>query len=308
MAQENPYLNQLEQRINLLIAENNIKAAYELCKQVLLKVPNEKRFISLKKDIESKIEKENKKLIETKIKESEPLIETGKYVEVLISLKPFMESYQTPKLIKFYEKVAELYGKQKKQEEEAKIKELKKKFAYLLKNNHDEKILQEIIILEKNNSGNLELQKFIREYKTKIIDKRIKEKTELIHSDKYIAITNLLNELKKIDNNSEIIFKLEKDLKDRMNFKQIQGKNDFISNGKNYIETLINLKKYDKAIKVAEELLEIDKNNKSILKMLKKADKKLFRETRDTSVAAIETNKDTLKNEYKNNKDKFIKI
>jgi hypothetical protein len=211
-------------------------------------------------------------------------------------------------LVNFYRDIYSLYAKQIEVNQKDKLAELEMKSDNLINTEQEEGLLQELYKLEKNNIGNYKIQELVKKIKTKIIKRKIKEKSDLIYSDKYNAIANFIESLKRIDDHSDDVAKMEKEVRGRVEGKQQENKNEFIFNGKNYLQTLMHLKKFDKAVKVAQELLEVDENDKFVKSVLKKAESKMFSQTRDSSIVSIEESKEYLKREYSKEKDKFVKI
>ena len=74
------------------------------------------------------------------------------------------------------------------------------------------------------------------------------------------------------------------------------------------IQELINTENYDKAIKEAEGILKIDPENRSMRKLLKKAQDQSFKQNKELSINEIEKNTQKLEEDYKKDKDKFIKL
>jgi len=308
MADNNQYLAEIQNRIEAMLSANKDKDAYDLCLQVLKKLPDNKDFNKLRDVIEEKIEKGNKILIDKKIAELKPLVSEKRYEEILRELNPFVKTYQTSKLVNFYRDIYSLYAKQIEVNQKDKLAELEMKSDNLINTEQEEGLLQELYKLEKNNIGNYKIQELVKKIKTKIIKRKIKEKSDLIYSDKYNAIANFIESLKRIDDHSDDVAKMEKEVRGRVEGKQQENKNEFIFNGKNYLQTLMHLKKFDKAVKVAQELLEVDENDKFVKSVLKKAESKMFSQTRDSSIVSIEESKEYLKREYSKEKDKFVKI
>jgi len=303
-----PFLEQLEQNLNGLIAEKKFKSAYEKCINILKENPEDKRFIKLKKRIEEEVEDSNKKIIKEKLEEIAPLWKDNKYVEILKELQELLKlSPKNTKLLDLYKKAQTAYIKEVKLLQDKFDKEQNKKLGKLLESD-ESKLLDELFYLEKNNPGNSHILELTKKFRTKLIENKIKEKSDLIYSDKYDSIQNFINQLRKIDKQSEIVDKLEHSTKKRELGTQFEEKTEFVYKGEQHLNNLMRLKKYDKAIKVAEELLSVDQNNKKVSKTLKKAEQKFFAQTKNETIESINKEKDKLKSEYEKDKKSFTKI
>ena len=81
------YFEQLEQNINGLIANEKYREAYNLCKEILSKFPDEKKFLKIKIKIEEAAADKNNRIIEAKLEAMDPLWDQKKYVDILRGLK-----------------------------------------------------------------------------------------------------------------------------------------------------------------------------------------------------------------------------
>lgn len=305
---ENAYFDQAEQNIKLLIAEKKYKEAYISCKKFLEKFPDESRFIKLKEKIEHDVDEENQTVIEKKLNDIKPLWKQEKYVEILQKLRELLKI--SPTNVKIQELIAqaqESYKKEINKLTEDFEKKESEKFEELMEKD-EKRLIDEMFLLEKSNPGNHSVLALTKKYRGKLIDKKIHEKEYLIYSDKFDDIANLISQLKKIDDKNAQINHLEKLIKTRKLGGQVEDKNEFIFKAEQYLVTLMKLKKYDKALQVAGEILEIDKSNKNILKIFKKAEDGFYKQTRGTVADIIIQNQPQLREEYSKNKDKFIKI
>jgi hypothetical protein len=102
--------------------------------------------------------------------------------------------------------------------------------------------------------------------------------------------------------------KLEKTIKQRKLENQIEQKKEFVYKGENYLSTLIRLKKFSEAMRVAQEVLSIDQNDPEAKKLLEEAKNGYHEQTKNQSVSMIERDIPKLKAEYENNKSKFVRI
>lgn len=304
----NPYFDQLEQNIRLLLSEEKFREAYKICIEAISKYPEEKKFLKLKETIEKAVEEKNEKLINKKIGEISHFWKEEKYGEILKELRPLLQIGPNNKHLKSL-----IVDAQDKYEKQIKVLQINfqktqtEKFEKLLKEDENQ-LVQELLLLERSNPQNKLVQNITTEFRDKLIKKKIKEKEDLIYSDKFADIKNFIDQLKKIDDANKEILELEKFIKERQLGTQVEDQNEFLYKSEEHLFTLMRLKKYDKAVKVAEEILELDKNNKKVFKMLKEAESYLFSQTRDESINAIQKNLPELKTQYAKEPDKFIKI
>lgn len=302
------YFEQLELKINHLVNEEKYKEAYLLCANFLEKFPDEERFVNLQKKIEKKVEEKNAEIVEKKIKELKSKYKEGKYVEILQEIKKlFIIAPENKKLTEFQQTVQYAYRKQIDALQKNFNKQQNERLTKLFNENPD-KLLDEIFQLEFNNQGNNDIKKLADIFKKKVIERKIKEKKDLLNSDKFDAIENFIKELKKIDANNPEIHEIENTIKKRKHNSQIDTTTEFVYKGENYLDTLMKLGKYDKAIQTAEEVLKIDSGNKIIKKFLKKAKSKFFTQTKNETIKEIHENLPQLNKDYQKDKNKFISI
>lgn len=305
---ENPFIQQARRNINLLLTSKKYKEAYNLCNAILSRYPEEKDFIKLIKIIKKESEKTNEEMIEEKLQELDPLWDQEKYSEVLSGLKYLLKyAPNSKKLQKLYTKAQALYAKQVTDLKKQFTKDQTVKLTRLLEEDPN-RLIQELYILERTNPGNQEVISLTKNFREKLVHKKIQEKTDLIYSDKYEVIENFIANLKKIDEKNAEIMKLEKLVKQRKVDGVMAEKKEFIYKGENYLSTLIRLKKYAEATKVAEELLSIDKDDSEVVKALEEAKNGYFKQTQQSSINMIEKDASKLKEEYRLNRKKFVKI
>lgn len=303
-----PYLEQLEQKINRLIAEGDLEKAYVLCKDFLEKFPDLTTLVKLKAKIEDKIVIRNKKIIENKIDELNPLWKEEKYVEIIQALKEIAKlAPENKKIIKLLQKAQKAY-QEKIENLKTEFNKAQRKRLDELLNTNEEELMDALFTLEKNNPGNQEVLALTNNYRDSLIANKIKTKKNLIYSDKYTDLENFLTQLKRIDNKNPRIPEIETFIKQRHHRTQIDEKQEFVYTGKQQLETLMKIKKYDKAIHVAEEILEADKEDKEVKKILKEAKRKFFKETKKLTTNEILKTQASQKEEYLKNKSQFIKI
>ncbi len=304
----NAYFSQLERNIESLISENKFRDAHKLTAQALTKFPDERVFLKLKRKIEKLVEKGNSKYIGEQIAEAKELWRQESYIEMIEKLQKLLKvSPNNKKITKLIFKAQKKYKNKIEKIQSEFDKNQNKRLTELFKK-EPAKLLDELFQLEKNNPGNRQVRKLTEKYRTQLIKQKIEKKEDLLYSDKYDAINNFIYQLRKIDKTNPEINKLENQIKLRQHGAQIEEKNEYIYKGGNHITTLLKLKKYNEAIKAAEELLALKKNNKRVRKLLAKAENKAFTENKNTIVEMISKNFKTLKEERHLAKNEFIKI
>jgi len=305
---DNAFIQQTKRNIENFIASKRYKEALDLCKAILSRYPEERDFEKLGKLAEKKLAELNDEIINKKIEEITPLLDQGKYEELLSELKVLLEySPENKKIRKLQEKAQKLYVKQVTDLKQSFFKDQEAKLYRLLEKDPD-RVINELYILERSNPGNEDVTTLAVKIRGELIRQKIKTKKELIDSNKFELIESFIESLKKIDNKNPEIEKLEKSTKQRKLDTIIEGKKELIYKGENYLDTLIRLKKYPEAIKVAEEVLSIDKNDKTAKRILEKAKNAYFSKTRDQSIEMIKKDGQKLYDEYKTDKTGFVKI
>ncbi len=302
------YFAQVEKNIHALINKNAYKEAYLKCKQYIQKYPNEDRFESLMQKVKKLKIEENEEVIARKIKKTNKLLKKGEYQYALEILEPLLKLNNNHQGLK--KKIIEAqegYSKEMQKQVQGFEKTQRKKLNNLFKENEIE-LEEEIFIMEKNNPRNQLVKLLAHEYRDKIIEKKISEKSDLIYSDKYDAIQNFIQSLHRIEKNNQRVIEIEEGVKKNKSGTQVSEKSEYIYKGEQHLNTLMRLGKYDKAVQVAYEILEIDKQNKKVRKILIAADKKLFKQTKNSSIDSIKKNQKILQEEYKKDGSKFVKI
>lgn len=302
------FINQTRRNIELLISQKKFREAHNLCNDILSRYPEERDFEKMREFIEKKSEKANEELIEEKIKELDPLWDQEKYPEILSAIKYlFKYAPNNDKLKKLYIKAQGLYTKQvgelKKQFQKEKTEKLNRLFE-----EDPDHLMNELYILERTNPGNQDILKLSKSFREKLVHKKLANKDELLNSGKYDVIDNFILELKKIDESNVEIMKLEKIVKQKKLNNQKEQKKEFIYKGENYLSTLIGLKKFAEAIRVAQEVLSIDADDPEAKKLLAKAQEGYYKQTTDQSIDMIDRDLPKLKAQYENDKSKFIKL
>ncbi|MBU0667752.1 hypothetical protein KJ951_01080, partial [Patescibacteria group bacterium] len=183
----------------------------------------------------------------------------------------------------------------------AKINELLKDHKY----QETIRIAQKLRVLKFNES---KVKQLIRKIKYEWINYELQQCKTLLDSDKYEDILLTLQRIKKIDPNSAKLAKLLVNTNKKYKRFKIMEKRDFIYQGLEKTVTLMQLKKYEKAMIASREILDIDADNKKA-NYLHILSKRKFAKSIDTELIA-QMKKGHLKNREDFNKDNssFIKI
>jgi hypothetical protein len=150
--------------------------------------------------------------------------------------------------------------------------------------------------------------KITRDFKSLLIKRKIDENRELIYSDKFSAIHNLIIQLKKINPEDSQIKKLELATKGNKHLDQTAKKDDFVYGAVQHLDTLMKLKKFDKAMQVAKEILEINPQHTSVKNTYKKARKAFYNQTRDLSIDQIKSAHDQELASEQKNPEKYVQV
>lgn len=302
------YYDQLELKINSLITERKFKEAFNVCKESILQYPNEARFLKIKERIEKAVEEENENIIKNKLEEIKAMWKEEKFLEILKILKNLLAaSPNNSKLKGLYIDAEKEYRKQYEKLNEKFNNDQRKRLDSVLKENPSQ-LTEDLYILTKENPGNQNVKNLVAEYEEKLIAKKIEDKRELINSNKYEVIENFLDELRKINKFSKKIQDVEMELKKRKLEGEIVQTKEFVYGGEKHLDTLVKLKKFDKAMQAAQEILKVDPQNEEAKRVLENSTKEYKDQLRDLAAESIKKNFESLKSEYEQDKTKFIKI
>lgn len=296
-------------KIKQLIAEEKWLDAHRACLEILRFDPDNIKIIRLKNIVEKKVRKINVKAIKEDLKKLKPLGKKGKYEELLEHLKelePYVPDY--PPLKKIIAKAQNEYKKivTEKQknyffEEIENIKDLlkKKKYQEALRN------AEKLRILKMNEK---EVREWITKIRTTWIDNELKLNEALLKSSKYEDILIFLQKIKRIYPEYEKLNRIIDSFKKKNKEFQIEQKKDFIYIGIEKTRTLIQLKKYEKAVQAAREILDIDPENSQAKRLHLLASKKESKQMNRELVKQMTGSSREMKKLYKKNKKDFKKI
>jgi hypothetical protein len=302
------YIDQVEQNINNLLANKKFKEAYDLANELVDKFSHDGKTFKIKKQVEEAVRNENERIVKNGIKEIKEMWKNKEYTEIIKKLKNLITISPENSKLQRLEQKAQLEYRDEIQRLQIEFKKNQNIKFYKLLEENEEKLIEELFRLEKNNQGNKETLEITKFFRDKLIDKKIKENKKLLESEKFEDINNFLGQLKRIEKNNEKVSKLEKKINIKTYGSQKEESKEHTYRSVEQIIVLMKLKKYDKVIQGAEELIKSNKENKEIEKILKKAKKKFFNETKNLTIDSIKNHMQELREEYKKNKDSFIKI
>ncbi|MEK7673319.1 MAG: hypothetical protein AAB373_05550 [Patescibacteria group bacterium] len=302
------YLTQLEQKINGLIFSKKYQEAYSLCKDIISKFPEATNIYSLKKKIEQEVAAENKRVVEQKIDSTQTFFDQKKYADAIKTLREALTLIPDyPKAKKLYAKAQELYQKQVEEIEKSFIEKQSKRLNEILLTLPNQ-LMDELLELETENAGNKLIMDLTSTFKDKLIEQKIKDKKELINSNKYQDLGNFIEQLKKIDPKNPRITDLQKSIHLNQHESQLSKKDEYVYDGLKYLDTLLKLKKYDKGVQLINELIKVDPQNKKLQNLLTSTESKYFGQLKNSTTESIISHLPSLKAEYESDKNKFVRI
>ncbi len=306
---EEAFFRQIRRNIESLMVEGNLAEAYIRCKEILEKHPNQKGIIDLKKEIEEKMIAENKEVIEAGIKEVKELNSKNNKEQALKKLKELLDLSPNNESIKrLYLKIQEKYKNELDKAQQVFLNRKTEELKKLMDTEDMTKLLQVLQTLSREYQGNKKIQALAKSYREKIVEKEIRKKEELLNSIKFDDIDGFLNDLKKINENSNAIKNVESYIRRRKMGNQVENVEEFIFSSEDNLVTLMKLKKYEEAVIVANEILKTSPENNKVKRILGKAKRKAFFLNQKEAVRRIRQRLPTLKAAYKKNKTDFIRI
>lgn len=295
-------------KIKNLLAEKNFKDAYKHYEELAFRNPFDSKVMKIKNLIIKTVEKENKEKIEKAIIEAKKYIAEQNLEKALILLKNYLKvAPNHKKLNKILKETQNIYRLQIKQKQDEFDNVQGKKFSASM--TKDVKgFLNDVINFKRQFNDSPLANNFIERAKAYFIHKKIETNQNLLKSKKYELIEGFFAELKEISDSNPEIIELEKKIKLEKYENQVQNLKESIYEAEKNIETLIKLKKFQKAYNAISELMKADNKNEKAKKLLPIARKGLFKENRDKSIKLIRENFPNLKKEYKENPSNFKKI
>jgi len=303
------FFQQFKRNIEVLLSQGKLEEAFEKCQLALQKFPNEKSLLKIKRDIETQITYKNEKEIKTNIKTAKTLFGQGEIEQALrLTKDTFSLAPSNEKLKGLYRKFQEAYKEKLEETEENFIKKQYESLKNLIDEGDYPQFIQATDRLESENQANKNIQKLLKDVRTILIEKEIKNRKDLLNSEKFEDIENFIQGLEKIDANSETIRQLKNYVKRRKMGSQIEDVEEFIYTGESNLNTLMKLGKYEEAILVCEEILQTNPENSAVVAIFRKAKRKAFYKSRAEAIKNILAKLPALKAEYKQNKENFIRI
>ncbi|GEM_PF-983739 len=261
--------------IQNLIADRKLPEAWRACLEVLRIDPENVKVIRFRNKIEKMVRKVNKKAIKKDLKDLQPLWHEKKYDELLTGLKkllPYQADY--PRLEKIILKAQKTYNKE--------LLAIQKKYfagqyEQIRSLVNEKKYQQAVTVADKLLPLNFKLQKIkkiLRKIRKSWVDLLLKQNEALLQSSKFEDMLLFCTQLKNIDPDSTKVNRLTRSIKNAYQQYRIEEKREFIYSSLEKIRTLLQLKKYEKALEALEEILAIDPYNREGRSLYKKAKQK----------------------------------
>ena len=307
-SQAQNFLQQIYQQIEENISQKKFAEAHTICLQTLRLDPENIKLIRFKNTIEALVREKNRVLIKQDLERLEPLWKEEKYEEILIHLKtlePFIKDY--PKLKKIIIKAQNNYNKKFLQEKTKYYQNELEKIGTLCKEKQFSDALRKAENLYFIANKEREIKKLLQNIRSQWIQEEIKNHQALLKSEKFEEILLFYQKLKKISPEIKLDKTIEKTKKAQKKH-EVFKKREFIYQGLENIKTLLQLKKYEKALKGAEEILNIDPENKKAKKIYKKAFQKNEQTVENEVISQIQNQQRQLKSKLITNKEGFRKI
>ncbi len=302
-------LDDLYNTIYQLIQEEKWAEAHRACLEILNCDPENIKVIRLKNKIEKEVHLINRNAVKEDLKTLEPLWKEEKYEELLLHLKkltPYVNDY--PDLTSVIKKAENLYAAQLSKQQQSVWQEEVKHIEQLIAEKQFPQALENTEKIRKYLLDPELYHNLIVKIKKAWIDDELSKNNALLSSNKYEDIEFFYQSLLQIDPTSKKLHDLFAAAKKHAQQLNIEEKRDFIYKGLEEIRTLLQLKKYEKVVRGAEEILAIDPLNAEAQKFSKNAKKKIEKERDEALIKQMESaQKETLK-AYQKDKEGFIKI
>lgn len=305
----NQILKQIESKIEEAIKQKQWIEAYKYCLEVLRYTPENSKFVKLKNKIEQEVKKINTEAINNDLNRIKPLFEAGnyeQYLSELLKLQSYLKEF--PEISKEIEKTKNLIGigYQAKasnylQTELNQIKKLEQEKQY-------EEALLHCKNLTEQKIQNKSLTLQIKRIKKNWVNNEIEKNKELLHSNQFEDIILFCLKLKEIDPENKIVKKLLKKTNKNLLLSKIDKKKEFIQTNLIEIKKIYKQKKYEKALKLAQEILEIDKTNTKAQMIRLKALNKVSSTIDHEIEQQIDEEFNNSTSQYQKNPENFLKI
>jgi len=302
-------IQEAQQKIQELMKEKQWLQAHRACLEILRFDPENIGIIHLKNKIEKKVKSINRKVIKTDIEKLQPLWKEKKYKDLLLNLKQ-LEPYinDVPKIKTLILRAEKNYEKEMRVELENDYQNEIKKTGELI---NEKKFHEALQLAEKLRLAKIhvtELKKLIFSIRTNWINDELVRNKILTEGQKFEDILLFYQSLLLIDPTSEKIKNLITQTKKKYQAYKIDEKKEFIYKSLEEIKTLIQLKKYEKALEACLEVLQYDPANKLALSYKKNLTKKVEKLIQNEVAAQILSTHKKEREEYQKDKKSFIKI
>jgi tetratricopeptide (TPR) repeat protein len=307
--QSKQLMKEAYERIMSLVADEKWRDAHRACLEILRFDPDNIKIIKLKSKIEKNVQKINRKAIRDDLDKLDPLWKEKRYEELLVHLRdlePYIVDY--PQLKNIILKAENGYKKQFSSQQEGYYQSEKESVKKLIEKKNYQEGLKSAEKLKTLGLHEEEMKKIINSIHKSWIQSEIEKSSALLNSEKYEDILLFYQGLLHIDANSDLVKKKIEATKKVYEKKKIEQKRETLYKNFEKMRTLFQLKKYDKALEVAQENLAIDPYNKNILKFMKhakgKEEKAVFKEL----ARQIKSSYRLMKEERKKNKKDFVRL
>jgi tetratricopeptide (TPR) repeat protein len=263
------------EQIKVLILQDKLKEAYDLCNKLLLNFPESYRLSKLQGKIEKLVYKQNLHQVKEDMKELKPLWKEEKYDEILkklTELQKFVPGYVgVEKQIQKAQKL-QLKNKQHMQKDVL-TKYMTTAEDHMKKSSYSAAIttLKRVVMKLPDYEPAI---KMLVEARKLYIKQQIKDNEFLLNGKEFDKIEEFIKHLKTINPESKDIKALVKKLSKSEDMAQKFEKMDFTYKSFEEIQTLYQKKKYESAIRALKEYVKVDKDNFKALELLDKARKK----------------------------------
>lgn len=296
-------------KIKQLISDERWVDAHRACIEILRFDPDNIKIIRQKNLIEKNVRKINIEAIKEDLKKLQPLWKEEKYEELLVSLKelePYLNDY--PPLKKIILQAQDGYKKQVETERKAYVRAELENIKTLIEAKKYQEAIRDAEKLRIQKYDEEEVRTWIQKIRDSWIDNELKKNELLLGGNKFEDILLLLHRIGRIDTSNPKIAKITAEIKKRYREYKLEQKRDFIFIGLEKTRTMLQMRKFSKAITAAREILDIDPANAEARKLLAIAEKKETRLINRELMENIKQARKELKIAYKNNKKDFIRF
>lgn len=308
--EQNFSLKEAYQKIRNLMDQERWQEAHRACLEILKYDPENIKVIRLMKKIEKAVEDINTKIIKEDIANLKELWDKQEYEELVTKLRGLKKYSKTyPPLLKELEKAEKAYQKQLHEEQVSAFDEERKKIDEYIANQKFADAMRATQKLRITRIRENEIKKLLNKIRKMWVEHELKRQQGLLSSKKFEEILLALQQIQSIDPHSDRIKKIIDNVKKKYQRYKVDEKKDFIYKGLEKTRTLIQLKKYDKAVQAAHEILEIDPDNDTARKLFRRAKTKLGKSINKDLLKQMKNSREEIKEDMKTaKKGKYVKI